>query len=109
MTEEEFRADLLAAVASRAEVRVCGSREAFVLEMLERLSESGEVPDAELCVEALTGHHSRKLEIDAWAIDDADRSLHLFVAIWDGGAIYPPNITLTDAREQGIQPGPWGV
>jgi hypothetical protein len=57
--------------------------------MLDRLSESSEVPDAELCVEALTGHRSRKLDIDAWAIDDADGSLHLFVAIWDGGAKYP--------------------
>ncbi len=102
MTEEEFRAGLLAAVASRAEVQACGLREAFGLEMLERLSESGEVPDAESCVEALTGHRGRKLEIDAWAIDDADESLHLFVAIWDGGAKYPPSTTLTDAREQGF-------
>jgi hypothetical protein len=102
MTEEEFRTDLLVAVASRAEVQACGSREAFTLEMLDRLSESGEVPDAELCAEALTGHHGRKLEIDAWAADDADGSLHLFVAIWDGGAKYPPSITLTDAREHGF-------
>jgi hypothetical protein len=102
MTEEEFRADLLAAVASRAEVQACGSKEAFALEMLERLAGSGEVPDAELCPETLTGHRGRKLEIDAWSIDDADGSLHLFVAIWDGGAIYPSSITLTDAREQGF-------
>ena len=102
MTEEEFRADLLAAVASRAEVEACASREAFVLEMLERLFESGEVPDAETCVEALTGQRGRKLEIDAWAMDEADGSLHLFVAIWDGRSGYPASITLTDAREQGF-------
>ena len=103
MTDEEFRADLLAAVASRAEVvQACGSREAFVLEMLDRLSESGETPDAELCGEALTGHRGRKLDIDAWAIDDADSSLHLFVAIWDSRTEYPASITLTDAREQGF-------
>lgn len=102
MTEEEFRADLLAAVASRAEVQACGSREAFALEMLERLAGPGEVPDAELCAEILTGHRGRKLEIDAWSTDDADGSLHLFVAIWDGGAKYPSSITLTDAREQGF-------
>jgi AIPR protein/abortive infection phage resistance-like protein len=102
MTEEEFRADLLAAVASRAEVEACASREAFVLEMLERLFESGEVPDAETCVEALTGQRGRKLEIDAWAMDEADGSLHLFVAIWDGRSEYPASITLTDAREQGF-------
>lgn len=102
MTEEEFRADLLAAVASRAEVQACGLREAFALEMLERLSESGEVPDTESCVEAHTGHRGRKLEIDAWASDDADGSIHLFVSIWDGGAKYPPSITLTDSREHGF-------
>jgi hypothetical protein len=102
MTEEEFRADLLAAIASRAEVQACGSREAFSLEMLERLAGSGEVPDAELCAETLTGHRGRKLEIDAWSMDDADSSLHLFVAIWDGGTKYPSSITLTDAREQGF-------
>ncbi len=102
MNEEEFRSELLAAVASRAEVQACGSREAFVLEMLDRLSESGEVPDTESCAEELTGHHSRKLEIDAWGFDDADDSLHLFVTIWDGGTNYPASITLTDAREQGF-------
>jgi AIPR protein len=102
MTEEEFRADLLAAVASRAEVEACGTREAFSLEMLDRLSASGEVPDAESCVEVVTGQRARKLEIDAWAMDDADGSLHLFVTILDGRAKYPPNITLTDARDQGF-------
>lgn len=102
MTEEEFRADLLATAASRAEVQACGSREAFVIETLEQLQNSGEVPDTELCGEVLTGHHGRKLEIDAWAADDADGSLHLFIAIQDGGAKYPASITLTEAREQGF-------
>jgi hypothetical protein len=102
MTEEEFRADLLASVASRAEIEGCGTREAFSHEMLDRLAASGEVPDAELCVEALTGQRARKLEIDAWAEDDADGSLHLFVAMLDGGATYPPSLTLTDARDQGF-------
>jgi hypothetical protein len=43
-----------------------------------------------------------QLEIDAWAADDADGSLHLFIAIQDGGAKYPASITLTEAREQGF-------
>src|SRR5437879_1331877 len=102
MTEEEFRADLLAAIASRAEVEACGLREAFTLEMLDRLSESGEVPDAESCIETLTGHRGRKLEIDAWSLDEADGSLHLVVAILNGAPDYPPVITLTEAREQGF-------
>lgn len=102
MTEEEFRADLLAHVASRAEGEGCGFREAFALELLDRLAASGEIPDAEPCEETLTGQRGRKLEIDAWAEDEADTSLHLFVVILDGGSTYPSSITLTDAREQGF-------
>lgn len=102
MTEDEFRSDLLAAAASRAEVQGCGLREGLVLEMLERLHDAGEVPDAELCAELITGQRGRKLEIDAWASDEADASLHLFVAVRDGGQKYPPSITLTEARDQGF-------
>lgn len=100
MTLDEFRADLLAAAASRAQVQSCGFREAFVLEMLDRLSQAGEVPDAEPCAEMLIGHRGRKLEVDAWATDDADESLHLFVSMLDGHAPIPATVTLTDARDQ---------
>jgi hypothetical protein len=102
MTDEEFRADLLASAASRAEVQSCAFREAFVAEVLERLAEAGEAPDAEPCPETLTGHRGRKLEIDAWAFDDANDSLHLFVAIVDGNAQYRAALALTEAREQGF-------
>ena len=102
MNDEEFRADLLAAAASRAEVQVCGSREGFVIELLERLQDAGEVPNTEPCAEVLTGQRGRKLEIDAWAADDADGSLHLFIAMQNGGTEYPASLTLTEAREQGF-------
>ena len=72
MTPEEFRADLLAATASRAETRATGMREAFVSETLERLREAGEVPEAEMCAEKLEGQHRRRLEIDAFSFDEAD-------------------------------------
>jgi hypothetical protein len=81
MSEEEFRAQILAGAASRAETISCGLREAFVEEVLERLREAGEIPDAEPCPEVLTGQRGRKLEIDAFAFDDADDSTHLFVAL----------------------------
>jgi hypothetical protein len=102
MNDDEFRADLLPAAASRAEVQAWGSREAFVTEVLERLQDAGEVPSTELCAEVLTGQRGRKLEIDAWSADDADGSLHLFIAIQDGGMEYPASLTLTEAREQGF-------
>jgi len=102
MTDDEFRADLLAATASRAEVQACVSREAFVTEVLERLRDAGEAPDTEPCAEMLVGQRGRKLEIDAWAADDADDSLHLFVAIHDGGMERPESLTPSDARDRGF-------
>ena len=102
MTEDEFRADLLAAAASRAETHITGLREAFVSEVLERLREGGEAPEAENCAERLEGHHRRVLEIDAFSIDEADLSLHLFIAIRNGGGEMPARINLSDARDQGF-------
>jgi len=102
MTEEEFRADLLASAASRAETQSMGAREAFVGEMIDRLREAGELPDAEPCSESLVGQRGRKLEIDACAFDEADDSLHLFIAIRNGSSEMPSVLTLTEAREQGF-------
>ncbi|WP_198164617.1 AIPR family protein [Rhodoplanes sp. Z2-YC6860] len=94
--------DLLATAASRAEVEGCGIREAFALEVLDRLADAGETPDAEICAEILNGHRGRKLEIDAWALDDADGSLHLFIVLLDGRPPYPSSLNLTEAREHGF-------
>src|SRR5436190_23420447 len=102
MADEEFRSDLLSAAASRAETHVTGLREAFISEVLERLREAGEAPEAELCAEKLEGHHRRVLEVDAFSVDEADLSLHLFVAIRDGGSEMPARINLSDARDQGF-------
>ncbi len=102
MTEEEFRSDLLAASASRAETHSTGLREAFVEEVLERLREAGELPDAEACPEQVTGQHARRIELDAFSRDEADDSLHLFIALRDGGESMPPTIGLTEARAQGF-------
>jgi hypothetical protein len=102
MTEEEFRADLLTTAASRSEIQSCGLREAFVTEVLERLRDAGEVPEGEPCPETITGQRGRKLEIDAWADDEADGSLDLFIAIYDGGQELTSNLTLTEARDQGF-------
>ena len=77
-------------------------REAFMTEVLERLREAGEVPDTEPCPEAITGQRSRRLEIDAFAFDEADYSINLFVAMVDGSAEMPDPVTLTEARDQGF-------
>lgn len=102
MTEEEFRSELLASAASRAETASSGAREAFVAEFLDRLRDAQEIPDAEPCPEELTGYRGRKLEVDAYAYDEADNSLHLFVAMYDGGVDMPPALVRSDARDQGF-------
>lgn len=102
MTEEEFRADLLACAASRAETESSGAREAFVTEFLDRLRDAQEIPDVEPCPEALTGYRGRKLEIDAYAYDEADNSLHLFVALYEGGTAMPPVLPRFEARDDGF-------
>lgn len=102
VTTDEFRQDLLASAASRAETRAMGAREAFVDEIAERLRAAGEFPDIEACAERLDGLRNRKLELDAFAFDEADDSLHLIAAIRDGGSEAPVTINLSDARSEGF-------
>ena len=102
MTEDEYRSDVLASAASRAETRACGLREGFVEEVLDRLRDANELPDFELCPELITGPSNKKLEIDAFAFDEADESLHLFVTLRNGGSEMPPNLTRTEARDHGF-------
>lgn len=101
MTDDEFRQELLASSASRADTRAMGAREAFVAEIAERLREASELPDIEPCAERLEGLRNRKLELDAFAFDDADDSLHLIAAIRDGGEA-AATINLTGARGDGF-------
>lgn len=101
MNDAEFRADLLAAAAARAESVGTSLREGLVIEMLERLRDAGETPDFESCPEQVTGQRQAKLEIDAFAYDDADESLHLFLTLRDGGPS-PQVLTLSEARDNGF-------
>lgn len=102
MTEDEFRADLLASSVARAEAHGTSLRDGFTAEFIERLRDAGEIPDAEHCAEVLSGQRGRKLEMDAFAFDDADESLHLFITLRDGGASMPPSINLGEARDRGF-------
>lgn len=103
MTDEEFRADLLAASAARAEAHETSLRDGFAAEVLERLRDAGEVPDAESCAETLTGQSRRRLEVDAFAFDDADKSLHLFVTMRDGGPEAPSSDHADGGARSGFQ------
>ena len=101
MDIHDFRADLIASATSRADALGMAWREAFVLEMLERLRDAGEVPEAEPCIEQLVGPRNRRLMVDAYALDEADESLHLFAAMPDGTDT-PAVLTVSEARDQGF-------
>ena len=50
----------------------------------------------------MKGERGRKLEIDAWADDEADGSLHLFIVMYDGTPDPESRLALTEARDQGF-------
>lgn len=102
MTTEEFRQDLLASSASRADTLAMGAREAFVSEVSERLRDASELPDLVLCSENVAGHRNRRLEVDAYAFDEADDSLNLVVAMFEGLNREASTLTLSEAREGGF-------
>ena len=60
----EFHEDLANSIVTRAAALGMGWREAFVVELLERLREVGETPEAEVCLEQLTGQRQRRLSHD---------------------------------------------
>lgn len=97
----DYHADLLASVASRSEAAGLSWREGFVAEMLDRLRDGSEVPDAEVCIEQLNGPKNHRLLVDAYAEDEADNSLHLFVCL-PHGEEEPPVLIPSEARDQGF-------
>ncbi len=100
MDIEAFRGDVIASANARAETIGCGLREGFVEETLDRLREAGEIPDWEPCAEKVDGPRKRRIEMDAVAFDEADDSVHLFLAMRDGGDNAPDTLTLTEVRDR---------
>ena len=102
MTNEEFRADLLATAAARAEAHASGIREAFLGEALERLRDAGEIPDTEACPERVEGKTTAGLKsmrshstMPTTSFTSSSRCLTAEIPISSA-------ITLTEAREQGF-------
>ena len=84
MESDEFRKQFLEATQAGAEARETFLGEIFVEEVGNRLAEAEEVSDLEVCRFEGAGAKGRKLRVDGYSFDDADGSLLLLVADFDG-------------------------
>lgn len=84
MTIEEFRIELLESVRAKAQTYNDSFHSSFVNEAGERLTEAEEFLDFQNCRFEGVGRRGRKLLVDGYAFDEADNSLALVVATFEG-------------------------
>ncbi len=84
MNTEEFRRELLEGVRASAESYGDTYLSRFVQDVGVRLTEAEEFSDFEPCHFEGEGTRKRKLLVDGYAYDDADGSVSLIVALFDG-------------------------
>jgi hypothetical protein len=89
MNLSDFRADLLNRVETRAAVEQTFTREAFMGEIGERLSEAEEIEQLEVLDFEGHGTRKRKLAVHGFDLNDSDDSVALAVLSFDGGAQVP--------------------
>jgi hypothetical protein len=89
MNLSDFRADLLNRVETRAAVEQIFTREAFMGEIGERLSEAEEIEQLEVLDFEGQGTRKRKLAVHGFDLNDSDDSVALAVLSFDGGAHVP--------------------
>jgi hypothetical protein len=82
----DFRADLLNRVETRAAVEQTFTREAFMGEVGERLSEAEEVEQLDVLDFEGKGRSNRNLAVHGFDLNDSDESIALAVLSFDGGA-----------------------
>lgn len=82
----DFRADLLNRVETRAAIEQTFTREAFMGEVGERLSEAEEVDQLEVLDFEGKGTSNRNLAVHGFDLNDSDDSIALAVLSFDGGA-----------------------
>jgi hypothetical protein len=97
MLISEFRKDFLEQVAAQAVTDGNFRRSAFVDCSVRFLQEAEEVANFEQCYFRGTGSKNRNLEIDGFEFDDADGSVRLFLADFEGGED-PETLTQTQAK-----------
>ena len=97
MTPDEFRKEILENVAAQAAASEEFRHSAFVEHCLRLLEEADEVADSQPCFYRGTGSKNRNSGVDAYSLDEADGSVRLFIAEFNGAAD-PGSLTHTDAR-----------
>src|SRR5580765_8626881 len=95
MNLEEFRKEILENVAARATASQEFRHSAFVEHCLRLLEDADEVSDVVSCFYRGTGSKNRNSGVDAYALDDADGSMRLFIAEFVGEP-EPASLTQTD-------------
>lgn len=85
----EFRTDFLNRAETRAAVEQTFTREAFVGEVGERLSDAEEVEQLEVLDFEGQGNRNRKLAVHGFDLNDSDDSIALVVLSFDGGDSLP--------------------
>jgi hypothetical protein len=97
MNLSEFRKEILENVAASAAVTEEFRQVAFVEHCLRLLEDAEEVADATTCFYRGTGSRNRNSGVDAYAFDEADGSLRLFIASFSGKH-EPEILTQTEAK-----------
>jgi hypothetical protein len=85
MEQEEFRNEFLADVRTRANADKNFMHSAFTERSGELLGEAEELYDFEACYFRGTGSKNRGLAVDGFSFDDADGSVRIVVAEFEGG------------------------
>ncbi len=97
MNLAEFHKEILENVAAQATATEEFRHSAFVEHCLRLLEEADEVADAQPCFYRGTGSKNRNAGVDAYSLDEADGSIRLFIADFNGAAA-PASLTHTDAK-----------
>lgn len=84
MDREDFRAELLNAAVTRAEIDQIWTADAFMEELRDRLADAEEIEDASTLNFEGEGKGGRKLAVHAYDLDDSDNSIALVVLHFDG-------------------------
>lgn len=98
MELQDFRTNLLNAARTRAQIDQTYTKEAFLGEMADRLSESEEVENLNVLVFEGVGKLRRRLAVHGYDLDDSDNSVALTVLRFDGG-MRLPSLTQSQAAE----------